>query len=227
MATALTTLSGEPPGALVIRAEPLHLYTMSRPASQGKGPGRVCIIVGTRAERSSRPCGGRRGSGRSVEEGSCEWHAVPAAFTLALTLLAGCDSVVEEHAEEAPRAAILEESEGAEPKEETLEEAIDLALHLMIEGRWEDLLARFLIPEEKEKLLREGVVELHLKAVAENYVVELVELVELMDCFKYIKGKTPKMSEDGTRATFDLRGTDNQRDDEITFVRIDGFWYIK
>ena len=145
---------------------------------------------------------------------------------IALTFAASCAAVVLEpvsvpQTQGPPKVLVNEKPREARPKKETLEGAIDLALQLTIEGRHEDMLARFLIPEEKERLLREGEMELLVKDVAENHVVELI------DCLKYIRGKTPKMGKDGRQATFDLRGADSQRDDEITFVRIEGFWYIQ
>ncbi|MHC4253005.1 MAG: hypothetical protein ACYS9X_28130, partial [Planctomycetota bacterium] len=105
------------------------------------------------------------------------------------------------------------------PKAGTLEEAIDLALELAVNRQLEEMLERFMTPDDKKERLNETTIQAVAKDAGEDDVIELI------DCLKKLKGMTPEMSEDGSKARFGLN--DPKGPEDITFVKIMDVWYIE
>jgi hypothetical protein len=119
-------------------------------------------------------------------------------------------------AETGPRPAEKEKA----PKAETLEEAIALALDMLTSYRHEEMLERFIAPDDKKRILERQT----MKELAQKFAERKAN--RLIDCLKYVKGRPPEMSEGGSRAKFDLGGSNIKGPNDITFVRIGDVWYI-
>ncbi|MHC4199041.1 MAG: hypothetical protein ACYSU0_03555 [Planctomycetota bacterium] len=158
-----------------------------------------------------------------MRRGSRDLYA-PAAI-LAAALSAGCEPVAvgpvpAPRTQDPPKVVAKEEPKEMRPEEESLEEAIDSALRLLIGRHFEDYLDRFMHPHRKQNVLRHRTLQQLAKVFTENEDFTSA----MIDRFKYARSAAPETSEDGLTATW--RWGQGKRLTELVLVRIDGRWYV-
>ncbi|NIP87407.1 MAG: hypothetical protein GTO03_18385 [Planctomycetales bacterium] len=110
-------------------------------------------------------------------------------------------------------------SPAADPREE-LPSAIEHALQLLQDEQHELFLQRFAVPADLKRVLDNRDLEDLVTAFAKE------KAQPLQGALRQIQGKAPRLSEEGTRATFTVPQK-NFPPAAIVFQKIDGLWYLR
>lgn len=106
----------------------------------------------------------------------------------------------------------------------TFQENLDTAIAegiKMLEGQeYARFLKHYVEPDQFKKFSEQGDIDEFAKKFSEK------KAKIILDVLKSIKGKTPKMEEDGKKASFEIK-LEGFPKDSIVFARIDKYWYIK
>ena len=104
--------------------------------------------------------------------------------------------------------------------QENLDTAIAEGIKMLESQEYSKFLKTFVDPEQFKKFSELGDIEEFAKKFGEKKGKQLLEVL------KSIKGKTPKMEEDGKKATFDIK-IEGVSKDSIIFAKVEKYWYIK
>jgi hypothetical protein len=107
----------------------------------------------------------------------------------------------------------------ADPREE-LETAIPEAIRLLEAKEYETFLKTFIPPDDFKSVTKQVSLEEFAKRFGKDKAADLLRVL------KAIKGTKPTLDPDGTKAPF-KHGIKGAPKDSITFVKMDGLWYLQ
>ncbi|MHC4983144.1 MAG: hypothetical protein ACYTF6_08260 [Planctomycetota bacterium] len=120
-----------------------------------------------------------------------------------------------------PETSAQPAEQGKMPPE--LAKAIREVIRLIEARDFEGLVKRFMQPDDLKELIENN----GLEAAVEQISKDEDGWKRRVAALKLALETTPKMSEDGERAVFDDLGDDEESYESITFILIDGKWYVK
>jgi hypothetical protein len=104
-----------------------------------------------------------------------------------------------------------------------LARAIGEGIALLEAGKHHEFLARFIDPDERRDLVKDGPIEAVVREFAKDHAAEDLRI------FRVIHARTPTI--DGDRATFRFSGVDIGNESDKTqgmgFRKVNGFWYLQ
>ncbi len=113
-----------------------------------------------------------------------------------------------------------ERAPAAEGNRATIQGTIEIGIQLLEQGRYAELIRELAHPDDVAELESDQ----ELEQVAAELEGEKATL--LFDILVALRTRTPKISEDGTEASFDVSDFPDAPDDTLTLKRVGDRWYI-